>query len=351
MDIQENVPLAGYTAFKVGGPARKLIAIAGEPDVINAQKNSWITEPYWILGYGTNCLVSDQGLPGTVLLMRGGGQPKIEGNMIISDAATNWDDLVNFAIAQKLWGLELMSGIPGNVGAALSGNIAAYGQKVADTFVWAEVLDPASGEVKTLKAGEIKFGYRASNLQTSQKGLMILRVAFQLSNKPTQELAYGSALKVAEELDSKPDTLQNRRKIILETRNRAGSLYDEADPDLEHTAGSFFKNPLVDEAKARELATYDESGKTIEELLEQNRIHGENSFRVSAAHVLLAAGFKRGQTWGPVKLHDKHVLKIENAGGATAQQIYDVAQEIISEVKNKLGIDLEPEVQFLGEFS
>jgi UDP-N-acetylmuramate dehydrogenase len=351
MQVQENAPLAGHTAFKVGGPAKKIIVVNNAEAVVQAQKDALISEPHWTLGYGTNCLISDKGLPGTVLLARDGPAPKAEGNVVIADATANWDDVVRFAIGRGLWGLELMSGIPGNVGAALVGNIAAYGQKVAGTFAWAEVLDPTSGEVKKLDKSDVAFDYRASSLQTSQNKPIVLRVAFALSDKQTDKLTYVSALRVAGELGLKPGSLDSTRKIILATRSRAGSIYEENDPKLEHTAGSFFKNPLVDVALAKQLASHDESGKTVDELLEQNRIHGDNTFRVSAAHVLLAAGFKRGQRWGPVKLHDRHVLKIQNAGGATAQQIYDVAQEIIETVDKKLSIKLEPEVQFLGEFS
>jgi UDP-N-acetylmuramate dehydrogenase len=79
-------------------------------------------------------------------------------------------------------------------------------------------------------------------------------------------------------------------------------------------------------------------------------VHGGAQKRVSAAHVLLAAGFQRGQTWGPVRLHPDHILKLENTGGATAQQIYNVAMEIVNTVKNKLAVDLVPEVRFLGSF-
>ena len=88
-----------------------------------------------------------------------------------------------------------------------------------------------------------------------------------------------------------------------------------------------------------------------EDLLRQNIIHGGDKSRVSAAHVLLAAGFARGQTWGNVRLHPDHILKIENIGNASAQEIYDVVQNIISTVQQKLGITLEPEVRFLGDFS
>ena len=107
---------------------------------------------------------------------------------------------------------------------------------------------------------------------------------------------------------------------------------------------------MVTTEQAKELAAFDESGKTLERIINQSKVHGGSAQRASAAHVLLAAGFKRGQTWGSVRLHDKHVLKIETLPGANAQDVYDVAHLVIQTVKEKLGITLEPEVKFLGEF-
>ena len=118
-----------------------------------------------------------------------------------------------------------------------------------------------------------------------------------------------------------------------------------------HTAGSFFRNPIVSEEAVDKLMAFEEHGRTADMLRKMNQVHGGAQKRVSASHVLLAAGFQRGQTWGPVRLHPDHILKVENTGGATAQQIYDVAQEIIQTVKQKLDIDLIPEVRFLGSFN
>lgn len=350
MQTLENAPLAPYTAFQVGGPAAKLLILNNANEVLQAHQKQFLTKPHWVLGYGTNCVISDKGLPGTVLMLRDGPTPSREHQTVVADAATNWDEVVRYAIEQDLWGLELMSGIPGNVGAGLTGNIAAYGQQFAHSFAWADILDLGSGQTKRLGQSDIEFSYRASSLQ-SQPDVIVLKVGLALSDQPNHELKYASALKVAQELGIEPTTLEARRQIILETRRRAGAIYDETDPSQEHTAGSFFKNPLVDRAVAEHLASFDESGKSVEELLEQNKIHGGNQYRVSAAHVLLAAGFQRGQSWGPVRLHPQHVLKIENTGSATAQQIYDVAHEIMRTVKASLGIDLEPEVRWLGEFT
>lgn len=344
MKVLENEPLAKYTSFNVGGPAERLVILNSAKDILN------IKEPIdWVLGYGTNSVISDKGLPGTVVMLRNGPEPVVEGNMLIIDASTNWDTAVQYAIKKGLWGIELMSGIPGNAGAALSGNIGAYGQTIANTFAWATVFDKNTREVRKMTKNDIELSYRHSSLQ-EQRSLVVLEVALALSEEPVKELAYASARKVSEEMGVASDTLENRRKIILETRKRAGSIYDETDPSREKTAGSFFKASVVDEKTSRYLATFDESGKSVEELLQQNRLQGGDAFRASAALVLLAAGYSRGQAWGPVRLHQRHVLKIENTGGATAQEIYDVAQEVFRTVKEKLNIALNAEAQFIGKF-
>lgn len=348
MTVQENVPLAPYTAFKVGGEAERLLVLKEASLISKAFEQKLITDPIWTVGYGTNCLISDAGLPGTVILLRDGPKPVVEKDIVVADAATKWDEMVRVSVENGLWGLELMSEIPGNVGAALMGNIAAYGQQVSDSFAWTEVFDPKTRQIKKLGQSDIEFSYRATSLQ--QQDYIVLRVALKLSSTQRHQLKYKTALAVADELGLRPDSLKSCREIIVETRRRGGSIYDEADPTQERTAGSFFKNPVVDKATAEKVARFDETGRSLEEVLEQNRIHGGDEYRVSSAHVLLAAGFKRGQTWGDVRLHLKHVLKIENVGGASAQNIYDVAQEIMSAVRDKLGIELEPEVRSLGKF-
>ena len=350
MRMQSNVLLAPYTSLAVGGPAEQLYTCTSDDELKNALTQTK-DQQVWVLGYGANVLISDAGLPGSTILLRTSTITR-DGNTIIADAGVWWDDLVTFAIAEKLWGLELMSAIPGGVGAAIVGNIAAYGQAVADTFAWAEVFDHATGETRRLQPDELNFSYRYSDFQSDKlAGLIILRVAFALRDEPVKDVEYQAALDVAQAKQYDLTTLAGRRQTILDTRQAAGSLWDYRTPEAYmHTAGSFFRNPMVSEEKAEELMSYDETGKSAEALKLMNKIHGGAQKRVSAAHVLLAAGFHRGQSWGPVRLHPDHILKIENTGGATAQQIYDAAQEIINTVQEKLGIELIPEVRFLGNF-
>ncbi len=344
MNILSNEPLASYTSLLVGGPAEELVVVDTYDEMVEALKSS-ASRP-WLLGFGCNVLISDNGLPGRTIVWRG-GDVSVNGHEIVADAGVWWDDVVLAAINSKLWGLELMSEIPSSVGGAVYGNIAAYGQQTSDSLAWLDVYDMQTQTITRHKKDDFDFTYRWSSLQ-NESNLVILRAGFAVSEAATHELKYDSALLIAAELGLNHLTLEHRRTIIIEARNRAGSLYHPDSPSAEHTAGSFFKNPLVSTEQARALAAYDETGKTLERIENQSKVHGGDSHRASAAHVLLAAGFTRGQTWGNVRLHPKHVLKIETLSGATATEVYHVVGEIITTVKDKLDIKLEAEVKFLG---
>jgi len=353
MQPKLHAPLAPLTSLAVGGLAERLY-LCSSADELQAVLSDNAQQPLWVLGYGANVLISDKGLPGTTIVTRNQSIARVpDSTMVVAEAGAWWDDLVQFALAENLWGLELTSAIPGGVGAAVVGNIAAYGQAVSDTLLWVDTLDTTTQQLQRLEAKDLGLSYRFSSFQTEQfKHHVIVRAAFGLSPASTKDVAYQSAIDIAEELGYDLTTLSGRRDTILETRSRAGSLWDYRSVDAQmHTAGSFFRNPLVDEATATAIMAYDETGKSTELLQKMNQVHGGDSMRVSAAHVLLAAGFQRGQTWGPVRLHPDHILKIENTGDATAQQVYDVAMEIVRTVQEKLQVTLVPEVRFLGDFA
>lgn len=346
MKIQENASLAPLTSFDVGGPADKLITIETSQETARALASA-DNQPVWPLGYGTNVLISDEGLRGAVLLFRS-KQLIWDGDTVVADAGAWWDELVQQSIQRGLWGLELTSGIPGSVGAAVFINITAYGQAQSDCLEWVEYLDE-QGRLKRLDARKSPWDYKQSVFQDHENWLVV-RAAYKLSNRPTAEITYQSALDVAEEHKLDPGQLDQRRAIILEARERVGSIFIPGG-NYAKTVGSFFRNPVVKPEQAEAIMAFDESGKTREQIKAMNQAHGGLATRVSAAHVMLAAGFKRGQTWGKVRLHPKSLLKIENTGGATAQDIYGVVQEIIDTTRQKLDITLEPEARILGRFN
>lgn len=349
MQIQKNVPLAPYTSFRVGGTAENFAVVTSTHELLEIISDNSL-HPIWLLGYGSNTLISDDGLAGLTLVLRGGFIQR-DGNCIIADAGVWWDDIVQAAIAENLWGIEMLSEVPGSFGAAIFINITAYGQAIGPRLQWVEVWDPITQKVNRIDKRELVWDYKASIFQQPENSqLIILRAAIDLSEQKTDDLQYQKALDVANELGLAIDNLVSRRDIIIEARRRAGSLWSPDQVNAAKTVGSFFKNPLVSEQQAEFVMHFDESGKTKEEIAKMNTVHGGNHKRVSAAHVMLAAGYARGQTWKHVKLNDHNLLKIEALDGATAQELYDVAQEIIKACQEKLGIKLEPEARILGTF-
>lgn len=350
MNIQSNVILAPYTSFNVGGPAEHFSLASNADELIDCLKCTLPTTPLWLIGYGSNSLISDKGLPGMTICIRG-GSVKAEGSVIIADAGAWWDDVVSCAISNHLWGIELLSQVPGSVGAALYINIAAYGQNIGERVLWVEVWDRATSTLRKIEQDELTWGYKSSIFQQPENStLVITRAAFSLSDQPTTKLTYQKALDIAEETGQDIENLLARREIIIEARKRAGSLWNPQEQG-NHTVGSFFRNPIVPKEIAERVMQYDESGKALAELKKMNQVHGGDEQRVSAAHVMLASGFSRGQQWGNVKLNDQNLLKIEALNGATAQEIYDVALHVQTTCKEKLGISLETEARILGDFS
>lgn len=339
--------LAPLTSFGVGGPATTYYSVNSHEDLMSALKDAESID--WLLGYGSNSLISDKGLPGTTLHITG-GEISRDNDQVIADAGVWFDDVVEFAVSQQLWGLELLSAVPGNVGGSVFINITAYGQSIGEVLDWIEVWDPSIKRTKRLKAAELNWSYKYSFFQEPEnKHLVILRVAFKLSPTQTKKLTYKKATEEAAQLGLDPSNLDQARQIILATRRKAGSIW-EPNKQLGKTAGSFFRNPVVTKEQAEYVMGFDETHFSKTALAAMNKVHGGSEYRVSAAHVLLAAGYRRGQSWGNVRLHSDNVLKIENTGGATAQEIYDVAMNIANKVKQDLNIVLTPEVQILGEF-
>lgn len=349
--MHNNALLAPYTSLHVGGHAKSIIEIEMHDNLATVLHEIPKSEPLLVMGKGTNSLMSDYGFNGTVICNAAGTIRLVGSTSIEVSSGYDWDSFVQFAIANKLWGVELMSGIPGTIGAAITGNIAAYGQSIADTLDYIVVYNRTTGKTEQLKPKKLKLKYRYSCLQEKQnQHLIIVSAVFKLEHKPVKKLEYESALKIADELGLTATTLKNCRKIVLEARRRAGSLLKDTSKG-PYTAGSFFKNPTVTKQQAEYIMSFEENGTSKQRLLSQNKLHSGSSLRVSAALVLLAAGFSRGQQWGSVQLHKDHILKLENVGGATAQDIYNVASLIIKTVKEKLGITLEPEVRFIGHFN
>jgi UDP-N-acetylmuramate dehydrogenase len=346
VNIQENVPLAPLTTFRVGGPAR-WFAEASTPQealeaVDTARANNW---RLFVLGGGSNLVVADQGFHGLVLriAIRGIDDRMEDGRRLFeAGAGEDWDALVAHTVARECAGLECLSGIPGTVGGTPVQNVGAYGQEVADSIASVQVFDMQRGAIRELCAEACGFGYRTSIFNTGERGrFLALKVTYTLTPGGVPMLGYADLKKHFAEHSGQP-SLAEVRDAVREIRHSKAMLIVEGDPDCR-SAGSFFKNPIVDagtDARLLERATRRD--------LTPPRFATPAGIKLSAAWLVEHSGLHKGEARGSVGLSSKHALAIINRGGAKASAIVALKDEIQQRVRDNWGIDLQPEPVFVG---
>lgn len=338
--IEERVPLKHLTTFKIGGDARyffrarsvealrRAIAFANEKRV-----------PVFFIGGGSNLLVSDGGFPGLVIkmeIMGIGWKDENDATVAIAGAGESWDMLVRESVERSLFGLENLSGIPGTVGGAPVQNIGAYGEEVKDTIEWVEVFDTQTGALCLLSPEECAFGYRTSMFRkTEGKDLVITRVAFRLMKNGTPNASYKDVAAYFKVKGVAAPTQREVREAIIEIR--AGKF-----PDLSRygTAGSFFKNPILEKSRFAELK------KKFPDLLGFPTPSG--GVKVPLAWILDKVCGLKGFKKGDIGLFEKQPLVLVNKGHATAREARELAEDVAARVRRKTGIELEWEVQYLA---
>lgn len=348
MLLQENIPLAPLTTFKIGGPARFFVEAKSRGEVEEAvifsrQRDS----PLFVLGGGSNLVVSDSGWPGLVLKIGITGIEQrpgdLEGRVLFDvGAGESWEDFVAHAVAAQSVGVECLSGIPGSVGGTPVQNVGAYGQEVSQTIESVEVFDRRDGQIRELCNEACGFSYRASIFNTADRDrFIILRVTYALTPGGEPNLEYADLKRYFDERKTNP-TLSEVRDAVREIRAGKGMLIVPGDPDCQ-SAGSFFKNPVlrnaqVDDLKKRASA----KGLTIPAYpaLAQRR-------KVSAAWLVERSGFARGYEAGRVGISRKHALAIVNRGGATAADVLALKEQIQQQVEATWGVRLEAEPVFV----
>jgi UDP-N-acetylmuramate dehydrogenase len=347
MDIQENVPLAPFTTLGVGGAARFFVEAFNAGDVREAvayakSRNA----PLFILGGGSNLVISDAGWPGLVLKVAILGINHRHGHgtaYFDVGAGEDWDGFVAAIVQHNCAGLECLSGIPGSVGGTPVQNVGAYGQEVAETIHSLVALDLETGQEKEFEKDDCGFGYRTSIFNTTQKGrYIILRVTFALVHDGEPRIAYAD-LKKHFAANAGQATLAQVREAVRAIRAGKAMLITPGDED-SRSAGSFFKNPVLlaaefdalkQRANARglEIPSYP--------ALEAQR-------KIPAAWLVEHSGFRKGYGNGRVGISRKHALAIVNRGGATAAEIVQFKNEIQRRVEEQWGVRLETEPVLVG---
>jgi len=346
MTIQENIPLAPYTTLQVGGSARYFAEPVNEDETVEALR--WVRArrlPLFVLGGGSNLLVSDAGFPGLVLHMTLAGIEALDvdamrdGMRIYSvGAGVNWDDFAARAVAENCAGVECLSGIPGSVGGTPVQNVGAYGQDVSESITRVRAIDATTLERVEFDREACGFRYRQSRFNGADRGRYILtRVDFALRPDGAPKIAYAELLR---HFNGAAPTLEQTREAVLRIRRAKGMVLDENDAD-SRSAGSFFKNPVVSLAEYERIAAA--SSVTVPHFEA-----GAGQVKLAAAWLIEQAGMGKGFALGPVGISSKHTLALINLGGAKAADMLRLKDLVQQRVRQRFSVELHPEPVMLG---
>lgn len=339
MEFREQVPLAPYTTFKIGGPAHWFAEAATEADIVEAVDFARSRSlPLFALGGGSNLLVSDEGFSGLVLRIGLKGIEQENDGFCVA-AGEDWDGLVTQAVERGYAGIECLAGIPGSVGGTPIQNVGAYGQEVSETVVQVRVLNVGSLKFEEFSNAECGFSYRRSIFNTMERGKYIVtRVSYRLRNNGAAKLAYADLKQYFK--DAPAPSLSEVSDAVRKIRRRKGMYIVAGDPDCR-SAGSFFKNPVVSSAHYARIA----AGEGCEV---PHYPAADVAVKIPAAWLLERAGFYKGYAMGAAGISSRHTLALVNRGGATATDIVALRDRILAEVESKFGIRLEPEPVLVG---
>jgi len=353
--LLEDVPLAQYTTLGVGGPARWFAETAIEAEVLAAVRFARMNAlPHFILGGGSNLLVSDEGFPGVVIRIAAGTPDLIDAAntpaQISAPAGADWDSVVQLAVNRNLAGIECLAGIPGSVGGTPVQNVGAYGQEVSGSIVSVRAIDLDAEKLVHLTAADCGFAYRRSIFNTTHRGrYAITRVVYALTPDGKAHIDYRDVRQFFSERGLAHPSLAETAAAVRAIRARKGMVLDPADPDTR-SAGSFFKNPVVPLATLPHLAALTHTA--VDEVPQYPSGLASSpaspTVKLSAAWLLERAGFHKGFALGRAGLSSKHVLAIVNRGGATASEIVALRDAILHEVHARFAIRLEQEPVLLG---
>ncbi|HFC10788.1 MAG TPA: UDP-N-acetylmuramate dehydrogenase [Candidatus Kaiserbacteria bacterium] len=352
--VRENIQLAPYTTFGVGGVARFFVEANSVGDVVEAFREAKrLGLKVAVLGGGSNTLVRDSGVDGLVLLMRIAGvtfHEKSDGTFYVTaGAGVVWDDLVRETIERELSGIECLSGIPGTVGGAVVSGIGAYGAQVGDTLESVDVIDITSANlsVRNLSAKECALTYHDSIFASEQNKYIVVGATFSLHNGVTKKPTYEDyRFKFPTQKENKKITLAFVRETILNIREEKGALFMKGRKSY-NCAGSFFHMPIVskeEHANILKIARELDAGKE-ERLRPWSWEQDDGSFKIAPGFLLEYTNFHKGYVRGSVGISPKHILSIIALPGACTADVEMLADDMQKEVNNIFGIRIEREVK------
>ncbi|HEY8339905.1 MAG TPA: UDP-N-acetylmuramate dehydrogenase [Egibacteraceae bacterium] len=344
-------PLAPFTTFHVGGPARRLSQVA-DPDALVellAARDPADRARLLVLGEGSNVLIADRGLDCEVVVFRGGDASAVaaDDGRITVPASARWDDVVRAAVDAGLAGIESLSGIPGTVGGAVVQNAGAYGTELAEVLAQVRVVDRTTLTERVLGVDECGFAYRTSRFKDPQQPLLVLEAALVLRPGGRHRPRYAELARRLAEVSGGADDYDPRvvREEVLRIRGAKNMLYVPDDPST-WTAGSFFTNPVVDAARVEAIAA---AAGVAPADVPQWPVDDPARRKLSAAWLIERAGFPRGYALGGACLSPRHALALSNRDGrGSAADILRLAIRVAEGVRDAFGVRLVPEPLLLG---
>jgi UDP-N-acetylenolpyruvoylglucosamine reductase len=348
---RSDVPLAPLTTLRLGGPARRLVTVYDEAELVAAVREADDADtPLLVLGGGSNVVLPDEGFDGTVVRVTARGLAgRRAGDLVLLDVAAgeDWEAFVATCVADGLVGVEALSGIPGLVGASPVQNIGAYGQEVAQTVRSVRAYDRRAREVVVLSREQCRFSYRSSLFKAEAGRWVVLAVQLALAEgELSAPVGYAElARRLGVEVGHRAP-LADVREAVLALRRGKGMVLDATDPDTR-SAGSFFTNPLLTADLAQALRA------RVSQRLGDVRVPSwpepDGREKVPAAWLIEQAGFAKGAFDGPAGISTKHTLALVNRGGATTADLLGVARAVRDGVREAFGVDLVPEPVVVGQ--
>lgn len=334
MNIREQVSLKPYNTLGFEVSARYFVyadRLETLHEAIQYAREKAL--PLLLLGGGSNVVLA-QNFAGLAIVLGLKGRKlcsQSDGDICLlsASAGENWHELVTWSLQQHAYGLENLSLIPGNIGAAPIQNIGAYGVELVDVFHELQALHIHTGEIQRFNADDCRFAYRDSVFKGELKDQYIITdVTLKLSQKPNLQLDYGP-LRGALEQSGLPITPQSVSTAVCTIRSSK-----LPDPEKLGNAGSFFKNPLVGEDQAKRLL--------VENPCMPAYPQPTGGVKLAAGWLVEQAGFK-GCSFKGVGVHDQQALVLVNRAGGTGTQLLDLAQQIQSKVADLFEVVLEIE--------
>lgn len=336
MDIHTNIPLKSITTMKLGGPAQYFAEVHTVQELHDLYQDAKAKNvPVFIVGGGSNLIGHDEGYKGLILRI------KLPGFDIVADdlnsttikigAGENWDATVKRVVDMRLSGIETMSAIPGTAGAAPVQNVGAYGQEIAETLVSLEAYDTQTNSIVTLQNEDCGFSYRHSMFRGDEQGrYVITSITLKLSKSLPAPPFYDSLQAYFDEHQITVFTQQVVRDAV--TAIRADKL---PDPAVKPSAGSFFKNSIIESWQADELLKNFPDAKVWP--------MANGGVKVATGWLIEKAGFK-GQLVHGFRVNERNCLVLINESATSYADLAAARDEIAGKVRDtfRVQIDQEP---------